>query len=55
MPIKIMLDPGHGQGREFNRGSVIGNEVTTTLSNVKGRFLPMMAKDETSTANNGSS
>lgn len=26
MPIKIMLDPGHGQGREFNRGSVIGNE-----------------------------
>ena len=24
--IKIMLDPGHGAGRDFNRGSVIGNE-----------------------------
>ena len=26
MTIKIMLDPGHGAGRNFNRGSVIGNE-----------------------------
>lgn len=26
MTIKIMLDPGHGVGRDFNRGSVIGNE-----------------------------
>lgn len=26
MPIKIMLDPGHGQGSGFNRGSIIGNE-----------------------------
>lgn len=24
--IKIMLDAGHGAGRDFNRGSVIGNE-----------------------------
>lgn len=26
MTIKIMLDAGHGAGRDFNRGSVIGNE-----------------------------
>lgn len=26
MAIKIMLDPGHGYGREYNRGSLIGNE-----------------------------
>lgn len=26
MTIKIMLDPGHGAGSNFNRGSVIGNE-----------------------------
>ena len=26
MTVKIMLDPGHGYGREYNRGSLIGNE-----------------------------
>lgn len=26
MAIKIMLDPGHGQGNKFNRGSKLGNE-----------------------------
>lgn len=30
--IKIMLDPGHGAGRDFNRGSVIGNEAITTIN-----------------------
>lgn len=26
MPIKIMLDPGHGAGKAFNRGALDGNE-----------------------------